>query len=60
MAAEDFLWSHPSAFKRDSRSGPASIAAPTSLAVHTAERGEGGDIIILTVLRADARPKAVG
>ena len=43
MAAEDFLWSHPSAFKRDSRSGPASIAV--SDLVGDAQRREGGRVV---------------
>ena len=47
MAAEDFLRSHPFAFKKDSTLGPAAIPFPTSLAAHGAERGEGCAIIIL-------------
>ena len=50
MAVEDFLRSHPFAFKKDSTLGPASIAAATSLAAHGAERGEGCAIIILPTL----------
>jgi hypothetical protein len=41
MAAEDFLRSHPFAFKKDTTLGPASIASATSLAVHSDERGGG-------------------
>ena len=47
MAAEDLVRSHPFAFKKDSTLGPASITTATSLAVHSAERGEGCAIIIL-------------
>jgi hypothetical protein len=46
MAAEDLLRTHPFAFKKDSTLGPASITTATSLAVHSAERGEGCAIII--------------
>ena len=46
MAAEDLVRSHPFAFKKDSTLGPASITTATSLAVHSAERGEGCAIII--------------
>jgi hypothetical protein len=45
MAAEDLVRSHPFAFKKDSTLGrPQSTA--TSLAVHSAERGEGCAIIV--------------
>jgi hypothetical protein len=47
MAAEDFLRSHPFAFKKDSTLGPAAIQFLTSLAAHGAERGEGCAIISL-------------
>jgi hypothetical protein len=40
------LPSDPFAFTKDSASGPASITTATLLAVHSAERGEGDDIII--------------
>ena len=40
------LQSDPFAFTKDSASGPASITTATSLAVHSAERGEGCAIII--------------
>jgi hypothetical protein len=53
MAAEDFLRSHPFAFKKDSTLGPASITTATSLAVHSVERGEGCAIIIFA---PDNRP----
>ena len=45
MAAEDFLRRHLFAFKEDTilRAGLYRIC---ELAVHSAERGEGGDIII--------------
>jgi hypothetical protein len=46
MAAEDLVRSHPFAFKKTALR-PASIATATSLAVHSAERGEGCAIIIL-------------
>jgi hypothetical protein len=46
MAAEDLVRSHPFAFKKDSTLGPASITTAISLAVHSAERGEGCAIII--------------
>jgi hypothetical protein len=44
MAAEDFLRSHHFVFKKDSASRPASITTAISPAVHSAERGESGDI----------------
>jgi hypothetical protein len=41
MAAEDFLRSHPFAFKKDSTLGPAAIPFPTSLAATAPRGGEG-------------------